>query len=336
MKYYKVENNDKFLLIGSNYFNEGYNRFSLQDIEKIKKVNKSVSNLAMASSGIAVKFKTNSNVLNVKAKITNRFFMPHLTGVAESGFDLYIYDENENEYLFYNTTKFDLLKNEYDINLYNDENNKEKKFLLYFPLYAKVESLEIGLSKNSEVTKGDSYNKKIVLYGTSIAQGASASRPGMSFSNIISRKLNVEIFNYGFSGQAFLEKEVAQIISKIKDHKLLIIDAEPNAGIDDRLIKNLPTFYNEYRKNHPKTKVLIVSRITYGKDAFDIELRQRREKHFRFLKQFTKNNKNTYFLNGKNIFKENINDQTVDGIHPNDLGMMTMANSYMKKIKKLI
>lgn len=37
-------------------------------------------------------------------------------------------------------------------------------------------------------------------YGTSIAQGGVASRPGMAFTNIISRNIQYPIYNFGFSG----------------------------------------------------------------------------------------------------------------------------------------
>lgn len=46
----------------------------------------------------------------------------------------------------------------------------------------------------------------IVLYGTSIAQGACASRPGMAWGNIVSRSLEIPLINLGFSGNGKLEK----------------------------------------------------------------------------------------------------------------------------------
>ena len=44
--------------------------------------------------------------------------------------------------------------------------------------------------------------------------GASASRPGLAYANILSRRLNVEILNYGFSGSALNEIEISEILSK--------------------------------------------------------------------------------------------------------------------------
>ena len=55
-------------------------------------------------------------------------------------------------------------------------------------------------------------NKPIVFYGTSITQGASASRPGMAYPAIISRKLNVETMNFGFSGNGRFEESVGKAL----------------------------------------------------------------------------------------------------------------------------
>ena len=55
----------------------------------------------------------------------------------------------------------------------------------------------------------------VVVYGTSITQGANASRPGMAYTNILSRRLNVEFVNLGFSGSGRGEPEVAEVIAGI-------------------------------------------------------------------------------------------------------------------------
>ena len=52
----------------------------------------------------------------------------------------------------------------------------------------------------------------IVLYGTSIAQGACASRPAMAWANIVGRKLEHLLINLGFSGNGKLECEIIELI----------------------------------------------------------------------------------------------------------------------------
>lgn len=55
---------------------------------------------------------------------------------------------------------------------------EEKECLLYLPLYDELKSLEIGVSSDAHIHKGENpFKEKIVVYGSSILQGASASRP---------------------------------------------------------------------------------------------------------------------------------------------------------------
>ena len=64
-------------------------------------------------------------------------------------------------------------------------------------------------------------------YGTSILQGAVASRPGQMHTHITSRGLETEIFNFGFSGNGIMELSVAQYFVDI-DASLIVIDCNPN------------------------------------------------------------------------------------------------------------
>ena len=70
----------------------------------------------------------------------------------------------------------------------------------------------------------------IVVYGTSITQGGCASRAGMAYSNILSRRLNMEFVNLGFSGNGKGETALANLINQIENKKMIVLDYEANAG----------------------------------------------------------------------------------------------------------
>ena len=67
----------------------------------------------------------------------------------------------------------------------------------------------------------------IVVYGTSIAQGGCASRPGLAWTNILGRKLDRPVINLAFSGNGKLEKELIELLSEI-DASLYVLDCLPN------------------------------------------------------------------------------------------------------------
>lgn len=342
MKFYNLKNKQHFKLSGSIALaEEGFNRFNINDREFIKKINPSVSILSTHSSGISAKFETNSKLITVNVELDAPAYMSHMTAVGQCGLDLYVYDERKKEYIFHKASIYDFKETKFTYDLGVFETKKNRKIWINLPLYMGVKNIEIGIEDNSYAIPHDfTNNKKIIFYGTSITQGATASRPGMSHTNLLSRWLDAEIFNFGFSGSAFLENEIADIISKVENPDLIFIDVQPNAGIDDRLEKNLDNFVNRYLTYHPNVKIIIASRIYYSVDLFVKDKLKIRKYYEKFIKDYVlekqKTNKNIYYLDGSKVFGKNFHEKTVDGVHPNDLGSMEMAKYYYKEIKKII
>ena len=134
----------------------------------------------------------------------------------------------------------------------------EKKFKIYLPLYDGIEKIYIGLKRGSSLKATPDYiNKKpIVFYGTSITQGGCASRTGISHTNIISRKIDVDCLNFGFSGNGHLEESVGNIISEI-NAKSFIIECMQN--VDEKLLeKRLLSLISLIRKKQ-NTPIILVS-----------------------------------------------------------------------------
>jgi hypothetical protein len=71
-------------------------------------------------------------------------------------------------------------------------------------LYSDVSEFFVGVSKDSLLAepKPYKYEKPIVFYGSSITQGGCASRPGMAYESIVSRRFDADYLNLGFSGSA--------------------------------------------------------------------------------------------------------------------------------------
>ena len=83
---------------------------------------------------------------------------------------------------------------------------------------------------------------RIAVYGGSIDQGACASRPGMAYTNILSRWMNTEFVNWGFSGSGKAEAEVAKALSEIDDVRLFVINTAGNCPSASYLRAHLPAF----------------------------------------------------------------------------------------------
>ena len=111
-------------------------------------------------------------------------------------------------------------------------------------MYDSLISLSIGIDSLATISLPlvvySIRKNPVVFYGISILQGGCASRPGMVHTNIISRRLNRECINLGFSGNAFLVLEVAKVIAEV-EASFFVLDFVLNASVA-QMKEQLETF----------------------------------------------------------------------------------------------
>ena len=303
------------------------------------KIPVAVDQLANQTAGGQVRFQTNSKSIFLKVALAERSGMYHMPATGQSGFDLYIKEKGKHRYL--KTTRFPHDTLQYQQKFKVGETNKMQNLTLNFPLYNGVKSVFIGVEKNSMLKKAESFtgSGKIVIYGTSITQGGCVSRPGMAYSNILSRKLDTEFVNLGFSGNGKGEPELAKIINQISDMSLIILDYEANAN--ETIQKTIRPFVNVLREKHPKTPILIMSKTRYasaidGSDMYKTLMSNRDFQKNLVIDKKNKGDNNIYFLDGSTVLGEDYYECTVDGAHPSDLGSYRIAQALLKKIKEIL
>lgn len=339
---HNIKDENKFKILGSIAFKEeGLKRMFLKDIESLEEVNARAGRLASNNAGMQVRFTTNSKKININVKLSGKSNMSNMSSLGQSGVDLYIYHKELGKYVFQKSTPYEIHLTEYNYELYSNKDNEMNDFIINLPLYNSATEVILELEKDAIIIPyKQKNNDNIIFYGTSIVQGGTVTRAGLLYSNMISRKIDNEIFNFGFSGVAFLETEMAKIISQVKTPKLLIIDAEPNAGVDEKLINNLDAFIDTYRKYHQNTIILVCSRISYAFDYKDQEVIARHSVNKKFqqdlVKRRSKQDKNIFYVDGDKVFGKDFYEYTVDGIHPNDMGSQKLADFYYKEILKYI
>lgn len=304
-------------------------------------VRKPVWNLSQNSAGLAIHFYTNAEKIEIRYGVTGDFGMLHMPATGKSGVDLYAIDPHGKWRLATARYNFkDTITYTYEI-LPQDQFHKSGfEYRLYLPLYNSVKWMEIGVPDSAEFKLIPTLKEKpIVVYGTSIAQGGCASRPGMGWTNIVSRKLDHPVINLAFSGNGPLEKELVDLIDEI-EAALYIYDCLPNMGSlsSEEVVKRTMYGVNKIREKH-ETPILLVDHIGYrnqemnhsskkGSDRMNNALRQAYDS----LKSLAV--KNIYHLHSDVIdFPE---DGCVDNIHPNDLGMQVYADAYENIIRDIL
>jgi lysophospholipase L1-like esterase len=308
-------------------------------VEPDWEIPKPVDELANHTAGVQVRLRTDSRRILVKVKLRARSGMYHMPATGQSGFDLYVQDEGVQRYL--KTTRFPHDTLQYQVQLFNDGAKQLRSFTLNFPLYNGVESVLIGLEQGAILQEPLPFvfPGKIVIYGTSITQGGCVSRPGMVYSNILSRKLDAQFVNLGFSGNGQGEPELARLINQISGTSFIILDYEANAK--ETITKTLGAFVNILREAHPQTPILIMSKIRYARDIVGSSTYQMLMFNRDFQKDLV-NNRNTagdeniYFLDGSKVLGDDYFECTVDGTHPSDLGSQRIADALLPAIRDIL
>ena len=303
------------------------------------KISEDVDQLADQTAGGQLRFATNSNKIILKVALLERSAMYHMPATGQSGFDLYVKENGNQRYL--KTTRFPHDTIEYQHEFIVGKENKMQNFTLNFPLYNGVRSLWIGTENGSIINKPTAFTHsgKIVIYGTSITQGGCVSRPGMVYSNILSRKLDAEFVNLGFSGSGKGEPEIAHLINEIEGTSMIILDYEANAY--ETIQGNINPFIDILRKKHPKTLILIMSKIRHasaieGSESYKLLMSNRDFQKNMVKKRRENGDNNIYFLDGSTVLGNDYSECTVDGGHPSDLGSYRIAEALLIKIKEIL
>ena len=294
-----------------------------------------VWNLSRHSAGIAVRFVTDSPSITVRWNlISDSLAMPHMPATGVSGMDLYARTSEGWRWAACARPK----GVETTDTLVRDLPVEPREWMLYLPLYNGVESVEIGVETGSSISPATDRARPIVFYGTSITQGACASRPGMNHVAILGRRLDRPVVNLGFSGNGRLEPEVGRFLVQI-DAAVFVLDCLPNLDGPATEERTVPMVM-QIRDSHPETPIVMVEDRTYCDAPFSTRLRDRnRGNREAFGKAYqdliASGIKGLFYVRGDDLLGED-GEATVDGSHPTDLGFMRQADALEPSIRTAI
>jgi len=197
MKIYNIrEGNFK---IDGIFWEDGYFRRLPESVAKA--VNDGVHYLHTNTAGGRVRFVTDSDYIVIYTKMDCVNGMDHFALTGEAGFDLYERKDDSYQRYIHTFRPPSGMREGYEA-VVDFPAREKKEYLINFPLYSNVKEVYIGLREDAviETPKPYKYELPVVYYGSSITQGGCASRPGNSYQAIISRMLDCNFINLGFSG----------------------------------------------------------------------------------------------------------------------------------------
>jgi hypothetical protein len=293
--------------------------------------------LSRKSSDIHVRFSVKgTKEIQARWVLQKKVYLPQMTSQAISGLDLYI--KQNDKWLYGGTAKPTIsdVKQEGLLNKHLNS-NEEYECMIYLPLYNGIYSLEIGFSPNAIVKKVPPLpNKSFVFYGTSIVNGCSASRPGMTFTSMLGRRFNAPIVNLGFSGNGFTEEYFGDIMGEI-DASVYFLDCLPNmySFTPEEVAKRTINLARKLRKLRPNIPIVLVEDRTHTVFRSSTIVNPRRGGLKVAYDTLQKEIGMVYYISGDNLLGNN-NDATVDGSHPSDLGMYYYYQALKPVVNEII
>ncbi len=320
---------------------EEFYRFPLSAATGKGEINSGALWLAHQTAGGAIRFRTNSPVIAIRAKLVYSSDMNHMSRLGSAGFDLYCgiganakhigsaptgRDQQVLETVFHNPASGEQM---YD-------------FTLNMPLYGGCKDIEIGIVPGSklEAPTPHKYTKPILFYGSSITQGACASRPGNAYTTRVCREIDAPQINFGFSGSARGEVKVAELIAGL-DLTAFVMDYDFNAPSVEHLEQTHEKFFRIIREKNPNLPIIIMSKCSiwpeFRNNALEMNMRRRAVIRKTYENAIASGDKNVYFIDGETLFgKDDRTSCTVDLTHPNDMGFERMSNAVLPVLKKAL
>lgn len=295
--------------------------------------------LGQHSAGLYVRFRSNSTSIHARWESTFNNTMTHMTDTGTKGLDLYTMVDGEWRHVCSALPQGKISERTFISNM----DPIEREYMLYLSLYDGVSSLEIGVDKGASLDQpaidSPSSEKPIVMYGTSILQGGCANRPGMVHTSIISRHLDREVLNLGFSGNALLDMEIAELMASVEDPGLYVLDYAPNA-FADMIDANGEKFFRIIRDAHPDVPVIFIEDVIFPYTIFDNAILKqvvgKNEAQKRLFNKLKKSGeKKIYYICAEGMVGDD-GEATVDGTHFTDLGMMRYVDHVLPTIKKAL
>ena len=285
------------------------------------------------TAGGRLRFQTDSAYVAIAAKLPNVGRMAHFAMTGSAGFDLYVKKDGVDKYVcslrpsFYITDSI--------VRMFEFGSREMREITIHFPLYSEVSELYVGLQEDASLEAAPlyAYEKPVVYYGHSITQGGCASRPGNAYPSILSRRLNVDHVNLGFSGGGRGEQPIADYIAGL-DMQVLVMDYDHNAPNAQHLQDTHERMFLTVREKHPTLPVIMMTSTTMPRFS-DNRAKRREIIRNTYLHAKERGDENVYFWDGGQ-FDAYHDYATVDGSHPNDYGFVVIADLLEPVLKKAL
>jgi hypothetical protein len=326
---------DRIQVCGLNWFEE--NKPLLQRFpERFKTaLPEPVFDGGQQTAGVRVRLRTDTGSLFIKARYPKFGPRTNMTQFTVQGISTYANGR------CWSARVPDMEGGEAELSLFDKAPRVMRDLCLYLPLYGSVEILSIGVDDDARFGQPTPFviDKPVAFYGTSITQGGCASRPGLSYQDMVGRKYNIDYLNFGFSGRGKCEPEVARVLCEV-DVCCFVIDVGQNNSLEE-LTERFRPFIDILREAKPNVPMLVTTPIFYNAELWsqthiETVTAKRRVISSAVWDRMGEGDLQLHLLEAKDYLGGEFSDGAVDGGHPNDLGFAKMAETLGPKLAGIL
>ena len=286
--------------------------------------------LGTQSAGLYIRFRSNSTAIHARWTSTYGSWLSNMNPTGVRGLDLYILADGVWRPAGVGRPSQEKTTTDCMVRNMTPE---WREYMLYLSLYDGVDSLEIG------VDEGASLEQPLAATPRTERPVVSASRPGMAHTSMISRALDREVINLGFSGNALLDLEIARLMASVPDPGVFVLDYAPNAYAP-MIKEHGEEFFRILRDAHPDVPVIFIEDVIFPHTLFDSAIRKEVEdKNFEQKALFDRlkkqGEKQIYFIPAAKMTMPD-GESTADTIHLTDLGMQRYVDLVLPVIRKAL
>lgn len=296
--------------------------------------------LGQHTSGMAIRFRSDSPKLALRWESRYRNDMTHMASLGIRGADLY-YLAPDSTWRFVAPAR--PMGDPTTWLMIDNMKPEMREYMLHLPLYDGLKSLEIGFAPGSTAEKPvynfpRSESKPVVIYGSSIQHGATASRPGTAPSNYIRRQLGTDVINLGFSANAHIDYEIAEMMADV-DAAVYILDFVPNALVWE-INEKAEKFIKILRDRRPDVPLVFVEDPYFTTTQLDVSYKAAIDAKNEAIKALydrlvAAGLENTYYITTDQITTPD-GEWSSDSIHYTDYGYRQYCEALLAVLRGIV
>ncbi len=196
-----------------------------------------------------------------------------------------------------------------------------------------------GIEGDVRPPKPEELAPVMLSYGTSISQGAAASRIDLAWNALTARALGYDLINLGSSGTAYCEPAMADYLAGLKwDLCVLEISVNMSGGgfTVEQFKERAGYLIDTLAKSHPEAPIVCISLFPVGTGDLWAANQPRTQAFRDALAEVVQaaGHKNVHFVSGPELLS--FTGLSRDLLHPSDHGMIEIATKLSARVRPLL